>query len=472
MVDTRLFNSGTVTAAQAMPGVLQHFDLPDLLPLFAGRELRVESPLPVPPAPSSYPCAPDRGGVAVETAPPAGAGVREEASGDGGAGDDRGPGGGRRAAGGGPGACPGQHGAVPRPAGRRAQSGRWAALVLRRWRLRARAAARAGRVRPGAGHRVLPPAPDRGRPAPRHGGGHLPPRALDRPPRRRLARRQHPHPLRRERAAPDERLRLDPRVEDLSVAVVSVLQRRELAYASNRFPIGFAGHLSGAALAVDVGEENRHNQHALGDRLRPRHAARPAGRGASRSAGACWWTTTTRTTRPWSTPATPPTTRAASPSGATTGREWRRPSPRVLGSWTPSTSSTRTGWTRVGRLVRPAQLRLRPPRQHRLGLVRLLEQPGLRRHRRRRRAAAAGPRRPRPPRRRRPPSTPGPSARCPTARPAPPAPASCPPSRIPPGSTACGPGAPSSPTAPRCGSRSPAGPPAPSWTWAPPAICR
>ena len=59
---------------------------------------------------------------------------------------------------------------------------------------------------------------------------------------------------------PDERLRLDPRVEDLSVAVVSILQRRELAYASNRFPVGFAGHLSGAALAVDVGEESRHNR--------------------------------------------------------------------------------------------------------------------------------------------------------------------------------------------------------------------
>ena len=39
---------------------------------------------------------------------------------------------------------------------------------------------------------------------------------------------------------PDERLRLDPRVEDLSVAVVSVLQRRELAYATNRYPVGFA----------------------------------------------------------------------------------------------------------------------------------------------------------------------------------------------------------------------------------------
>jgi hypothetical protein len=59
---------------------------------------------------------------------------------------------------------------------------------------------------------------------------------------------------------PDERLRLDPRVEDLSVAVISVLKRRELAYASNRYRVGFAGHLSGESLAVDVGEESRHNR--------------------------------------------------------------------------------------------------------------------------------------------------------------------------------------------------------------------
>lgn len=58
---------------------------------------------------------------------------------------------------------------------------------------------------------------------------------------------------------PDERLRLDPRVEDLSVAAISVLRRRELAYASNRYRAGFAGHLSDESLAIDVGEETRHN---------------------------------------------------------------------------------------------------------------------------------------------------------------------------------------------------------------------
>jgi hypothetical protein len=57
---------------------------------------------------------------------------------------------------------------------------------------------------------------------------------------------------------PLDRLRLDPRVEDLPVLVVSVLQRRDLAYASNAFPIGHH-ELSTAAHIIDVGEESRHN---------------------------------------------------------------------------------------------------------------------------------------------------------------------------------------------------------------------
>jgi hypothetical protein len=48
-------------------------------------------------------------------------------------------------------------------------------------------------------------------------------------------------------------------VEDLSVAAVSVLQRRELAYATNRYPVGFAQGFSTSTYAVDVGEESRHN---------------------------------------------------------------------------------------------------------------------------------------------------------------------------------------------------------------------
>ena len=55
-----------------------------------------------------------------------------------------------------------------------------------------------------------------------------------------------------------DRLRLDPRVEDLPVFIVSVLKRRELAYASNAFPIGRHA-LSTPEHVIDVGEESRHN---------------------------------------------------------------------------------------------------------------------------------------------------------------------------------------------------------------------
>ncbi|MCC6629029.1 MAG: CehA/McbA family metallohydrolase [Chloroflexi bacterium] len=55
-----------------------------------------------------------------------------------------------------------------------------------------------------------------------------------------------------------DRLRLDPRVEDLPVLIVSHLQRRELAYASNAFPIGRHA-LSTPEYIIDIGEESRHN---------------------------------------------------------------------------------------------------------------------------------------------------------------------------------------------------------------------
>src|SRR4051794_39091742 len=57
---------------------------------------------------------------------------------------------------------------------------------------------------------------------------------------------------------PLERLALDPRVEDLPIFIVSVLKRRELAYASNVFPIGRHA-LSTPEHLIDVGEESRHN---------------------------------------------------------------------------------------------------------------------------------------------------------------------------------------------------------------------
>ncbi len=55
-----------------------------------------------------------------------------------------------------------------------------------------------------------------------------------------------------------ERLRLDPRVEDLPVLVVSMLVRGDLAYASNAFPIGRHA-LSTHEHVIDIGEESRHN---------------------------------------------------------------------------------------------------------------------------------------------------------------------------------------------------------------------
>ena len=60
-------------------------------------------------------------------------------------------------------------------------------------------------------------------------------------------------------ARPDDRLRLDPRVHDLSVTVISILQRRDLPYASNKYPPGFMTDYSTAHHQVDCGEENRHN---------------------------------------------------------------------------------------------------------------------------------------------------------------------------------------------------------------------
>ena len=58
---------------------------------------------------------------------------------------------------------------------------------------------------------------------------------------------------------PDERLRLDPQVHDLSVTVVSILQRGQIPYASNQFPVGFMTDFSTAHHQVDCGEESRHN---------------------------------------------------------------------------------------------------------------------------------------------------------------------------------------------------------------------
>lgn len=60
---------------------------------------------------------------------------------------------------------------------------------------------------------------------------------------------------------PETRLQLDPEVNDLSVTAISILQRGELPYASNRFPIGFMTDFSTVHRQVDCGEETRHNAH-------------------------------------------------------------------------------------------------------------------------------------------------------------------------------------------------------------------
>jgi len=58
---------------------------------------------------------------------------------------------------------------------------------------------------------------------------------------------------------PDERLQLDPRVEDLQMTAVSVLKRRELDYATNKYAPGFLTEFSSAHHYVQSGEESRHN---------------------------------------------------------------------------------------------------------------------------------------------------------------------------------------------------------------------
>ena len=60
---------------------------------------------------------------------------------------------------------------------------------------------------------------------------------------------------------PEERLRLDTEVNDLSVTAVSILQRGQIPYASNAFPVGFMTDFSTDHRQVDCGEETRHNAH-------------------------------------------------------------------------------------------------------------------------------------------------------------------------------------------------------------------
>ena len=66
---------------------------------------------------------------------------------------------------------------------------------------------------------------------------------------------------------PDERLQLDPRVEDLRMTAISILKRWDLLYASNKYPPGMLTEFSSAHHYVQCGEENRHNagaDHGIG----------------------------------------------------------------------------------------------------------------------------------------------------------------------------------------------------------------
>ena len=58
---------------------------------------------------------------------------------------------------------------------------------------------------------------------------------------------------------PDERLRLDPRIEDLRMTAVSILKRGDLEYATNKYPPGMLTEFTSAHHYVQCGEENRHN---------------------------------------------------------------------------------------------------------------------------------------------------------------------------------------------------------------------
>ena len=59
---------------------------------------------------------------------------------------------------------------------------------------------------------------------------------------------------------PDERLQMDPRIEDLRMTAVSILKRRDLEYATNKYPPGMLTEFSSAHHYVQCGEESRHNR--------------------------------------------------------------------------------------------------------------------------------------------------------------------------------------------------------------------
>jgi hypothetical protein len=59
---------------------------------------------------------------------------------------------------------------------------------------------------------------------------------------------------------PDRRLAYDSRVEDLRMTAVSILKRRDLDYATNKYPPGVLNEFTDTHHHVQSGEETRHNQ--------------------------------------------------------------------------------------------------------------------------------------------------------------------------------------------------------------------
>ena len=58
---------------------------------------------------------------------------------------------------------------------------------------------------------------------------------------------------------PDERLQLDPRIEDLRMTAVSILRRWDFEYASNKYTPGVLTEFSSDHHHIQCGEENRHD---------------------------------------------------------------------------------------------------------------------------------------------------------------------------------------------------------------------
>ncbi len=59
---------------------------------------------------------------------------------------------------------------------------------------------------------------------------------------------------------PDDRLRIEPLAHDLDFFALSILEKRGLPYASNKYPAGLLEEFSTSHLVIECGEEARHNE--------------------------------------------------------------------------------------------------------------------------------------------------------------------------------------------------------------------